>query len=124
MSDRKIDADVVENDLLILALKVRETLKDPKKWCQHTRQNEHGQFCVIGHVEAALGIEWWTVPLHRSEACREKAKNLFREMGVYDGGELNNPLLDAVSHNNTHNHAEVLNLFDKGIEKLMEKVHV
>ncbi len=120
MSNRKLDADNAIDELLILALKVRETLKDPKKWCQYTRHNEHGQFCVIGHVEQALGIEWWTVPLDRSEACRDKAREMFGAMGVYDC-ELQSSLLAAVSHNNSHTHAEVLERFDEGIENLRRR---
>ena len=124
MSDRKLDADVVD-ELLILALKVRETLKDPTKWCQHSRHNEIGQFCVIGHVEEALGVEWWTIPLDKSEASREKALDLFGAMGVYNECDFHSsPILAAVSHNNTHNHAEVLALFDKGIENLKERDNV
>ncbi len=119
MSDRKLDADViVENELLILALKVRETLKDPDKWCQYTRHNEMGQFCLVGHVEEALGVEWWTLPLSKSEPCIIKAKLLFDQMGVYD--DIDTPLNTAVNHNNTHNHKEVLALFDKGIENLKQ----
>ncbi len=119
MSNRKLDADVVDNELLVLALKVRETLKDPTKWCQHTRHNEHDQYCVIGHVERALGIHWWTPPFVESDASRDKAREMFGAMGVYDNDDsVHSPIIVAVAHNNTHTHAEVLAKFDKGIENL------
>ncbi len=121
MSKRELNADLVDENL-ILALKVREMLKDPKKWCQHIRENEHGQFCVIGHVEEALGIKWWTIPLDKSEASRDKAKDLFKEMGVYGNSGYNNPMIAAVAHNNTHTHAEVLAKFDEGIEHLRQRI--
>ena len=110
MSNRKLDDTQIERDShLDIALRTRETLKDPTKWCQCAMTNYKGQHCVIGHVELVVGNFF-------IGAGYGQAKKLFNEMEVYETG-----LHGAVIHNNSHTHAEVLELFDKGIETLMEK---
>ncbi len=116
MSNRKLDADVIEKDnFLDIALRTRETLKDPAKWCQCAITNSKGQHCVIGHVQEVVGNFF-------SNDNALMAGRMFDAMEVYyDKAVTGGSLPGAVCHNNTHTHAEVLNLFDKGIEKLMEK---
>ena len=56
MSNRKLDADVIEKGShLDIALRVRETLKVKKDWCQLATTNHKGQHCVIGHVALVVG---------------------------------------------------------------------
>ncbi len=106
---------------LILALKVRETLKDEKRWCQHVRENGEGQHCVIGHVELALGYGYYT---------ETRINEFFAKLGYHDTKTVSFPisgtefLCVAAVHNNSHTHAEVLARFDKGIEHLKETVNV
>ncbi len=110
MSNRKLDHETLEKgSYLDIALRARETLKNSKGWCQLAMTNHRGQHCVIGHVELVVGNFFVGTGY-------EQGKKLFNEMGVYETG-----LHGAVIHNNSHTHAEVLSLFDKGIETLMEK---
>ncbi len=117
MSNRKLDDNVIEKDsFLDIALRTRETLKDPKDWCQNVTTNLKEQHCLIGHVELVVGDFF-----SHCGTSYEQAKKLFRKMGVYEDVVPGGAMSGAVNHNNHHTHAEVLELFDKGIENLIEK---
>ena len=118
MSKREFKTDDLVDDDLILALKVRETLKDEERWCQHIRHNAHGEHCVIGHVELAMGI---TVEAPYHAPTEAKINSFFEHLGYYDGIGPNVSLQAAGRHNNYHTHAEVLAKFDKGIEHLRQR---
>jgi len=123
---KQLSKQLLVDENLIIALKVRETLKDKKRWCQYIRNDSNGRHCVIGHVELALGVSW--------DTTRETRINeFFEKLGYTDPETPSYPvhasrLMEAVSvaavHNNHHTHAEVLAKFDAGIEHLKETINV
>jgi hypothetical protein len=107
-------------------LVARNTISDPKNWCQGIRQvvrGDHVAHCVLGALGVARGNVWFgddnTPAIEALDAAIPDA--VVKCNGV-EVNEENFPdlwlgKLRVGSYNNTHTHPEVLAWFDRAIAR-------
>lgn len=97
------------NEVRELLIKAREVIKNPENWCK-TYYNWNGQYCAVGALFEVTGDR-------QDEIINDKLK-------LYPAYEyLNQLTLDSygiIYYNDTHEHWEVIAVFDRAIAMLTE----
>ncbi len=113
MSNREFN-----DPLLKIALKAREAMQDPAKWCQSSLGIRSRTSCWFGHLLKATGYAGASVFfLNSKEGPIQQAMNIVDHLGFDYYGDLE-------TFNDMHSHAEVLAEFDKGLAAWKQRLSV
>ncbi len=103
---------------LQIMLTARGNISTPEKWCKGQRQNMSGAYCALGAVDAVVGESDEhpvVVLLAAALTPEDKAKEPPRFYGTY--GKEGEPAGTVAKFNNATDHASVLSMFDRAIER-------
>lgn len=93
-----------------ILIKAKELIQDPANWMQgdYTEERDgHTCYCALGAIGKVIGADWW------SAVFNTQASKILQAVVSADikEGETFAP------YNDSHTHSEVMEAFDKAIER-------
>lgn len=108
-----------EKSVVQILTEARALIERPENWCQHLRVNDSGARCALGALDGVTHImnPEWGRAVERLEVLLTPAERtishaVLRDFGLFAPFSASSTV---AQFNNTHAHAEVLDLFDRAI---------